>query len=43
MHDAPERKEKLRQLREEMGSHSERDGEKMVYESPVDERAAGFG
>ncbi|KAJ5748010.1 uncharacterized protein N7511_009706 [Penicillium nucicola] len=43
MHDAPERKEKLRQLREEMTSHSERDGEKMVYESPVDERAAGFG
>ncbi|KAJ5604970.1 hypothetical protein N7510_010124 [Penicillium lagena] len=43
MHDSPERKQKLRQLREEMSSHHERDGEKMVFESLVDDRAAGFG
>lgn len=43
MHDSPERKEKLQRLREEMGSHHEKDGEKMVFESMVDDRAAGFG
>ncbi|CAI7637115.1 unnamed protein product [Penicillium bialowiezense] len=43
MHDAPERKERLRLLREEISSHSERDGEKMVLETMNDDRAAGFG
>lgn len=43
MHDAPERKRRLQQLREEMSSHHEKDGEKMVFESMVDDRAAGFG
>ncbi|KAJ5675760.1 hypothetical protein N7462_008657 [Penicillium macrosclerotiorum] len=43
MHDSPERKRKLQQLRDEMSSHHERDGEKMVFESLVEDRAAGFG
>lgn len=43
MHDSAERKQKLQQLREEMSSHHERDGEKMVFESMVDDRGAGFG
>lgn len=43
MHDSPERKERLRLLREEISSHSERDGEKMVLETLADDRAAGFG
>lgn len=43
MHDSPERKQQLQQLREAMSSHQERDGEKMVFESLVDDRAAGFG
>ena len=43
MHDSPERKHKLRQLREELSSHHERDGEKMVFESLADDRTAGFG
>lgn len=43
MHDTPERKQRLRQLREEMSAHNERDGEKMVFESLIDDRAAGFG
>jgi hypothetical protein len=43
MHDAPERKERLRLLRQEISSHSERDGEKMVLETMADDRAAGFG
>lgn len=43
MHDSPERKEKLQQLRADMSSHHERSGEKMVFESMVDDRAAGFG
>lgn len=43
MHDSPERKLKLQQLREEMSSHHEKNGEKMVFESQIDDRAAGFG
>ncbi|PWY64083.1 hypothetical protein BO70DRAFT_347287 [Aspergillus heteromorphus CBS 117.55] len=43
MHDSPQRKEKLQQMREIMTAHNERDGEKMVFESLVDDRAAGFG
>lgn len=43
MHDSPERKERLRLLREEISSHSERYGEKMVLETLSDDRAAGFG
>ena len=43
MHDSPARKDKLHQIREAMCSHNERDGEKMVFESDVDDRAAGFG
>ncbi|KAJ5090518.1 hypothetical protein N7532_009202 [Penicillium argentinense] len=43
MHDAPERRETLRQMREEMSGRDERDGEKMVFESLVEDRAAGFG
>ncbi|KAJ5144885.1 hypothetical protein N7448_002277 [Penicillium atrosanguineum] len=43
MHDSPERKQKLQQLREEMSLHHERDGEKMVFESLVEDRSAGFG
>ena len=43
MHDSPERKERLRLLREEISSHSERDGEKMVLETLANDRAAGFG
>lgn len=43
MHDSPTRKERFRQMRETMNNHGERDGEKMVLESPVDDPAAGFG
>lgn len=43
MHDSPTRKERFRQMRESMNSHGERDGEKMVFESSIDDRAAGFG
>lgn len=43
MHDSPTRKERFRQIRESMNNHSERDGEKMVFESSIDDRAAGFG
>ncbi|PYH97442.1 hypothetical protein BO71DRAFT_396133 [Aspergillus ellipticus CBS 707.79] len=43
MHDSPQRKEKLQQMREAMTAHHERDGEKMVFESMVDDRGAGFG
>ncbi|RAK75532.1 uncharacterized protein BO72DRAFT_382218 [Aspergillus fijiensis CBS 313.89] len=43
MHDSPQRKAKLQQMREAMSAHNERDGEKMVFESPVDDRGAGFG
>lgn len=43
MHDSPERKQRLQQLREELSFHDERDGEKMVFESLVDDRAAAFG
>lgn len=43
MHDSPERKQKLQRLREEMSSHHEKDGEKMVFESLVDDRSASFG
>ncbi|KAJ6180393.1 hypothetical protein N7519_010854 [Penicillium mononematosum] len=35
--------ERLRLLREEISSHSERDGEKMVLETLSDDRSAGFG
>lgn len=43
MHDSPERKQRLQQMRQDMNLHNERDGEKMVLESIVDDRAAGFG
>ncbi|KAL4949436.1 R3H-associated N-terminal domain-containing protein [Aspergillus filifer] len=43
MHDAPERRSKLQSMRETMSTFNERDGEKMVFESLVDDRAAGFG
>jgi hypothetical protein len=43
MHDSPDRRKKLQSMRETMSSHNERDGEKMVFESLVDDRAAGFG
>ncbi|PYI24273.1 hypothetical protein BO99DRAFT_321367 [Aspergillus violaceofuscus CBS 115571] len=43
MHDSPQRKAKLQQMRDAMSVHNERDGEKMVFESPVDDRGAGFG
>ncbi|KAL2866862.1 uncharacterized protein BJX67DRAFT_118315 [Aspergillus lucknowensis] len=42
-HDSPGRKAKLQIIRQTMKSHVERDGEKMVFESLVDDRAAGFG
>ncbi|PYH47232.1 uncharacterized protein BP01DRAFT_336818 [Aspergillus saccharolyticus JOP 1030-1] len=43
MHDSPQRKAKLQQMREAMSAHNERDGEKMVFESSLDDRGAGFG
>lgn len=43
MHDSPTRKTRFREIREAMSTHNERDGEKMVFESSVDDRAAGFG
>lgn len=43
MHDSPERKRRFQQMRKDMSSHNECDGEKMVFESLVDDRAAGFG
>jgi hypothetical protein len=43
MHDAPERVQKLQQMRAQMNLHHERDGEKMVFESLIEDRAAGFG
>lgn len=43
MHDSPERKQRLEQLRQELSTHDERDGEKMVFESLVDDRTASFG
>lgn len=43
MHDSPEHRTRLRELRANLRQHNERDGEKMVFESLVDDRAAGFG
>ncbi|OOF91306.1 hypothetical protein ASPCADRAFT_134321 [Aspergillus carbonarius ITEM 5010] len=43
MHDSPQRKARLQKMRDAMSAHNERDGEKMVFESLVDDRAAGFG
>ncbi|KAJ5273559.1 Single-stranded nucleic acid binding R3H [Penicillium angulare] len=43
MHDSPERRRTLEKLRQELSMHDERDGEKMVFESLVDDRAAAFG
>ncbi|PLB50577.1 hypothetical protein P170DRAFT_508743 [Aspergillus steynii IBT 23096] len=43
MHDSPVHKQKLQQMRRAMSSHNERDGEKMVFESSADDRAAAFG
>lgn len=43
MHDSPTRKTRFREIREAMSTHNERDGEKMVFESSVEDRAAGFG
>lgn len=42
-HDSPTRKTRFREIREAMYTHDERDGEKMVFESLVEDRAAGFG
>ncbi|KKK13118.1 hypothetical protein P175DRAFT_0439225 [Aspergillus ochraceoroseus IBT 24754] len=42
-HDSPDRKANLQAMREAMRSHNEHDGEKMVFESLVDDRGAGFG
>lgn len=43
MHDSPVHKQKLQQMRQAMTIHNERDGEKMVFESLADDRAAAFG
>ncbi|THC99232.1 hypothetical protein EYZ11_001320 [Aspergillus tanneri] len=43
MHDSPMHKKKLQQMREAMETHNERDGEKLVFESSADDRAAAFG
>ncbi|KAJ9194391.1 hypothetical protein DTO164E3_5369 [Paecilomyces variotii] len=43
MHDSPERKRVLRQMRKDLSQHQERDGEKMVFESLAGDRGAGFG
>ncbi|KAI9044237.1 uncharacterized protein KD926_001467 [Aspergillus affinis] len=43
MHDSPARKQKLHQMSQAMTAHNERDGEKMVFESLADDRAAAFG
>ncbi|KAE8371952.1 R3H-associated N-terminal domain-containing protein [Aspergillus bertholletiae] len=43
MHDSPEHKKRLQQMREAMHANRERDGEKLVFESLVDDRASGFG
>ncbi|KAL4803950.1 R3H-associated N-terminal domain-containing protein [Aspergillus unguis] len=43
MHDSPDRRTKLQNMRETMSSFNERDGEKMVFESSVDDRSSGFG
>ncbi|KAI9370635.1 R3H-associated N-terminal domain-containing protein [Aspergillus egyptiacus] len=43
MHDSPDRRHQLQKMRVNMNSHNERDGEKMVFESLVDDGAAGFG
>ncbi|KAF7591326.1 hypothetical protein BBP40_001650 [Aspergillus hancockii] len=43
MHDSPGRKKQLQQMRDAMQVNKERDGEKLVFESQVEDRAAGFG
>lgn len=43
MHDSPSHKDRFREIREAMSTHNERDGEKMVLESLVEDRTAGFG
>jgi len=43
MHDSPAHKTRLQEIREVMYTHDERDGEKMVLESQIEDRAAGFG
>lgn len=43
MHDSPERRRRLRRMKEEMNSRHERDGEKMVFESLANDRGAVFG
>ena len=43
MHDSPALKTRVREMQEAMSTHNERDGEKMVFESLVEDRAAGFG
>lgn len=42
-HDSTDRKTRLQSMRETLSSFQESDGEKMVFESLVDDRAAGFG
>ncbi|KAE8148401.1 R3H-associated N-terminal domain-containing protein [Aspergillus avenaceus] len=43
MHDAPDRRKRLQEMRLAMNANKERDGKKMVFESLVDDRSAGFG
>ncbi|PGG96497.1 hypothetical protein AJ79_09557 [Helicocarpus griseus UAMH5409] len=43
MHDSPSRKDRLRKLDADMGITKEPEGEKMVFESLEEDRAAGFG
>ncbi|KAF9887665.1 hypothetical protein FE257_009758 [Aspergillus nanangensis] len=43
MHDSPQHKSQLQKMQDTMDAHSERDGEKKVFESLIDDRAAGFG
>ncbi|KAL1962619.1 hypothetical protein VTN77DRAFT_9333 [Rasamsonia byssochlamydoides] len=43
MHDSPERKRRLKKMKQEMNSRQERDGEKMVFESLANDRGAVFG
>jgi hypothetical protein len=43
MHDSPERTRRLKQIKQEMNSRQERNGEKMVFESLANDRGAVFG
>ena len=43
MHDSPGRKSRIKNMDQEMGVDKEKDGEKVVFESLVDDRGAIFG